>query len=380
MLDDDKLIEQIKEKLAHHEMPVSDDVWQGIEARLSTPVKWYNRHSYRIAAAVVVAIIVMSFWIFNIPYNTDVESPSDETIAEQITEIQPIENIHQAPSNNINKAAIISSQDEYTHTTIRQKAHRTEKNKMPEEKKESIAQNQISKKANSNVVNIDTPLWIYSNDAKMYDDRAMKVIADALKERVQPRNWLSLKASTMSAQTSSSAYVTRAADNEIVYRHNMPLSVKALFEKRFGRWGVGSGVAYTYMSAEYETTDGMRKGVQDLHYLGIPLYVSFELAQIQRFSFYTSLGGEIDFNISGTQYESHDSKSYPMLKNISVLDKNPQLSAQLHLGTAFELFKHFQFYIEPTLGCYFYNGSQTHSIWHDRPWSVSLSFGVRTGF
>ena len=221
---------------------------------------------------------------------------------------------------------------------------------------------------------------ILSDDTLQYDHTAYAAVMSSAGKSLLPRNWLSVKANAMRSDVSPVQYIMRAGAQEIVYRHKMPLSVTASFEKRFGRWGVGTGVAYTFMTSNYEMADNQRRGTQTLHYLGVPLYVSFHIAQVKRFSFYASAGGEVDFNIAGVQKESSESQAFHTMKEKKVRDKKPQLSVQARVGAAFELMRHLDLYIEPTLGYYFHHESPIHSVWGDRPWNVSLSLGVRTGF
>jgi hypothetical protein len=160
----------------------------------------------------------------------------------------------------------------------------------------------------------------------------------------------------------------------------MPFSMRALFEKRFGRWGVGVGLSYTYMVADYEITHNIRQGQQELHYLGIPLYASFEFARVAKFAFYTSLGGQMDINTAGIQREEPESGAYNYFDKLEFREEALQFSAQLRVGAAFEVTKHLDIFIEPVLGYYFDNNSKVHSIWNDSPLSTSIAFGVRTWF
>ncbi len=367
----DKFAADIKEKLSHHECDVPDGMWEKIEVGLPTPVILRSRRYRYYAVAAVLAAVVGVTLFFNY-LHTDM--PATEELPVVLAEVPESTPVITPIVSMIAEPVIAKAEHPIVETIPTEVSH-----PVTQPKVEPIVAEPVKPK--------EMPLAAIENMPEslpeiepLFDELAMNHIMSIASKEVMPRNYLSVKAQATRAATVPSPYATRSGDNEIVYRHNMPLSVTASFEKRFGRWGVGTGITYTYMSADYEISDNQRKGTQYLHYLGIPLYVSFQVARIKRFSFYASAGGEVDFNISGIQRESTESAAYPEIKEVSVRDEKPQFSVQAHIGAAFELLSHLDLYIEPTLGYYFPNKSTTHSIWHDRLWNVSLSLGLRTGF
>lgn len=370
---DNRLINHLRNTLSEHECDVPESVWKNIETQLPPSVRLHSPHRrYATAVAAILAVIILTALFTrqekeprpSHPLQAITAVSKQNTLLPHPRTIRPVEKKH---------LATLPAQPSAVKTNA-------ESLQIPPEAAKNGSEPAAEESPAAQVPADPAKLEIDKKDPVL-DRQPMTEITRKIVKNKIPRNWLSVKANAMSAGTATPLqYITRAAAAPMTYRHNMPLAVSASFEKRFGRWGVGSGLTYTYMSADYEMADNQRKGTQTLHYLGIPLYASFQVAQIKRFSFYASAGGEVDFNISGTQRESPDSQAYATLKKESVRDKKPQFSVQAHIGAAFELFKRLDLYVEPTLGYYIPNHSSTHSIWHDRLWNASLSLGLRKGF
>lgn len=382
---EDKIAACFKKKLSGHECDVPEMLWDKVEAELP-PVRGFKTRRYRYiclaAAAVAILIVgVSSFWlIWRAP------SPLQDTAAIAVvtekyeTEVSPEQrNVPEAGSRVSVQPGVTASR---VYAEAVQSATEISRNEVKEPAR--VVDQPVCSTTHAVSV-VDKPVKVVlpemeTDDVSQYDPQALAVIMHSAGKPALPSHWLSVKANAMRADVAPVQYVMRAGAQEIIYHHKMPLSVTASFEKRFGRWGVGTGVSYTFMTSDYEMADNERLGTQTLHYLGIPLYVSFNIAKVKRFSFYASAGGEADFNIAGRQKESIESLAYETIKEKKVCDKKPQLSVQARVGAAFELMSHLDLYIEPTLGYYFHHESSVHSIWNDRPWNVSLSLGLRTGF
>ncbi len=380
-MNDDKLDNIFRNKLLGHECDVPDSVWNNIENRLPAPLSLHSRFRIYAVAAVVAAVVMgASIFVFQVDWRDDRALPP--------TQRYPVAALEKAiPDTHPESPASFASAAEKSLLAAAPARQLVAEVVAPDDVKPVGCEQHAEAKPLAvdeeelMVAASEAPAMKIDESEPLFDELAMEAISQAIVKNRVPRNWFSVKANAMTAATTTPVqYVTRAGAARMTCRHNMPLAVTASFEKRFGRWGVGSGLTYTYQSADYEMSDNARKGSQTLHYLGIPLYVSFQVAQVKRFSFYASAGGEVDFNIAGIRHESSDSQAYPELKQESIRDKAPQFSVQAHIGAAFELFKQFDLYLEPTLGYYIPNHSTVNSIWQDRSWNVSLSLGLRKGF
>ncbi len=398
-MNEDKWIHSIKKKLSNHRMATPTTLWDKIDGQLSTSVIKIKRHHIYIAAAVATIAVILSLAIFA-PFKTI--KPESKILADKATYAS--EQLHIEPlSIDTKQQQQESNEPQQTHNNYTTQQHFT-KNLTKITSQEDIltttdektiitqAEPSLSEIPSNNHTNkpsvCQEHTWVDTNKPLktycLYNDSISNDCNDIILKKTNSHKTTSHRlifaANTTYRQASITPFSFRCGEAEILFNHKMPLNVKVLFEKQFGKWNIGTGASYTYMTANYNITYNLRNGRQELHYIGIPLYVGYEFAKINRFSFYTSLGGQIDFNTQAIHSENSNSHAYPCIENIEFRDKKPQLSAQLHVGAACEIVPHLDLYIEPTLGYYFDNGSRIHSAWHDQPWNISLSFGLRTRF
>lgn len=382
-MEEDKLARSFREKLRGHECDVPEELWTKIAAELPSGGFRVRRRRYYAAAAVLAMAVALGCVLMVLRHESKPvagEQPALAVSAPAVESRQPAPFAAAAVPDTARDEVLPLPQQPVASTVERPDAVVAE---VAGETAQPATDEQPA--PTPMLAEMDKPLVIDApdvdvDDAALFDDRAFAAVLQSAGKSVQPRNWLSVRAYATPSDVAPVPYVTRAAAAEMVYHHKMPLSVAATFEKRFGRWGVGTGVTYTYMHSDYEMEGNLRKGSQSLHYLGVPLYVSFYIAKVKRFSFYASAGGEVDFNIAGCMKESSESSVYATASTRGVRDKKPQFSVQARVGAAFELMSYVDLYVEPTLGYYFHHDTPVHSVWNDRPWNVGLSLGLRTGF
>ena len=391
-MEDKKFIKHIQEKLSHHRLAVPDELWNELSDRLPIRRAWYKRCALYAAAAAIVGLIILAGYLYNdiaCFHNHDTQLPPVCCNNTQSCSSQAhIGNTH--TERNI-LADTIQHKDSSTTSFI---AHNIENNKHIEP---TATKRNTTTPTVENVVTdtlgatIITTTHLLAPDSSLiashttneeeqyYDNQALESICKKRSDR-DASSFFSFEATTSASHTVVTPFSMRCKDAEVKFSHNMPFAVRALFEKRFGKWGVGIGLSYTYMTADYEMSYDLRQGEQQLHYVGIPLYASFEFARVGQFAFYTSLGGEIDINTAGFHQESPDSQAYEHFDRLKFRDKKLQFSTQLRLGVAYECIEHLDIFVEPVLGYYFDNNSKVHSMWQDVPLNVSVALGVRTWF
>lgn len=147
------------------------------------------------------------------------------------------------------------------------------------------------------------------------------------------------------------------------YRHSMPISFTANATWMISeRWMLSSGLRYTYLHSD--VMQGIRTYDQEIHYLGIPLKVSWTLWKSAYFSTYASAGMSFEIPL----YGHIGSES---------LNLSCQWSAGLSIGLQYDVTSHIGIYIEPELYRYFDNGSQVQTIRTERPLNFNLPVGIR---
>ena len=149
------------------------------------------------------------------------------------------------------------------------------------------------------------------------------------------------------------------------YRHSMPVSFTASIKWSFAeRWALISGVGYTYLHSEISEISGTMKYRQDIHYLGIPVKLSWTFWSSRSFSAYVSAGATFEFPLAGYRAGKR-------------LDVPCQWSAGLGIGIQYDITPHLGIYIEPEYYRYFDNGSTVKTIRTERPVSVNVPIGIR---
>jgi hypothetical protein len=149
------------------------------------------------------------------------------------------------------------------------------------------------------------------------------------------------------------------------------------------RWTLQSGLSYSLLTSKWDVLSvNSGKAKQQLHFAGIPLGISYKIAEWRRFRFYTSLGGTAEWNISGrikTQYYNN-SGTFVNMNTESVRMKEPQFSVNGRAGVNYPLFNFLNAYLEGGADYYFKNGSSIETIRSDKPFQLSLQAGIRFGF
>ena len=127
-----------------------------------------------------------------------------------------------------------------------------------------------------------------------------------------------------------------------------------------------SGISYTYLYSEFSVPfDKNVNYDQKLHYLGIPLGVTWQLWSANHFRFYVSGGMMLEKCVSGK------------MDGNSVSQKPWQWSVEAAAGAEYTFTPQFGFYLEPSLGYYFNDGSSLEHYYKEHPWTPSLEFGLR---
>ena len=110
-------------------------------------------------------------------------------------------------------------------------------------------------------------------------------------------------------------------------------------------------------------------GSQALHYIGVPIGVSYDVWSNRRFNVYATAGGEMEKLVKGTFFTDNSSEK--------VKENRPVLSLNVAAGIALKLSPMVSFYAEPGLSCHFKNGSGVESSYTDHPLGFSLNVGLR---
>lgn len=148
------------------------------------------------------------------------------------------------------------------------------------------------------------------------------------------------------------------------------------------RFSLQSGLNYTFMSSDWET-NGEYHGEtkQKLHFIGIPLSLSYKIAEWNRIQFYAAAGAMTEINVSGKlnskifvgDNEIRHEKSHIRMKEW-------MWSVNARVGASYPLLRFLSVYAEAGADYYFDNGSRIETIRSEKPFNVNLQAGFRFGF
>lgn len=161
--------------------------------------------------------------------------------------------------------------------------------------------------------------------------------------------------------------------------HDAPVTIGLAVNKKLNeRWSLESGLQYTYLKSDFITGDEYRiQETQKLHYLGIPLRVSYRWGSFRKFSFYSTAGVQVDIPLKGKLSTSHITDSIPMHIGSHSLSVPLQLSINGSAGVQYHFTPHISFYIEPTINYYIPDGSGLRTIRKEHPVTFTVPVGLR---
>lgn len=146
------------------------------------------------------------------------------------------------------------------------------------------------------------------------------------------------------------------------------------------RWSLESGMVYSMLSSDI-ATEGINYSSyseQKLHYIGIPLSVSYDIWRNRHAGVYVSGGGMVEKMVSGKVKTRANVSGRPdtyFAEHVSM--SSPQLSISGALGAEVSLFRRIGIFVEPGVNYYFDNNSSIPTFYKDKPFSFNLNLGVR---
>ena len=180
-------------------------------------------------------------------------------------------------------------------------------------------------------------------------------------------------------------YLNRGAETERKASHHAPLRTGlSVAYKLNDRWSVEGGVTYALVVSDIRegSTANYIEDKQKLHYVGIPLRLSYRLTGSKRWSLYTSGGLQLDLPVSGTL-----STQYIYGGPYAGLDTSPavettinapwQWSFGIGAGLQYEIVPHLKVYMEPSLNYYIPSSEAVETYRTEHPFDLSLPLGIR---
>lgn len=171
------------------------------------------------------------------------------------------------------------------------------------------------------------------------------------------------------------------------YSHKMPVKIGASIRYDFNKFlGIESGLTYSFLSSDLKTGEesavsSWSKGVQSMHYLGIPLNLSFNIFSSRYFNAYITAGGLMEKCVRGSlKTDEYLDGKYHGSSSTTMKQKGLQWSVNGAAGIQVSILPQLGLYMEPGVSHHFSNNSKVRTIYSDKPTDFSLSFGLRYTF
>lgn len=155
-------------------------------------------------------------------------------------------------------------------------------------------------------------------------------------------------------------------------KHHQPISVgMQVGFHLLPKLKLSTGLVYTKVSSDFISgvSDTRTVSTQDLHYIGIPLNLSYSVWEYKGLHTYVTAGGEGAVNIKNhteTDGEVKESKRDKM-----------QWSTNASVGIQYDFIPQLGVYVEPGMKYYFDNGSQIENIFKDKKLNFNIQLGLR---
>ena len=173
---------------------------------------------------------------------------------------------------------------------------------------------------------------------------------------------------------------------ETKYSHKLPVKFGVSFRYGFNeKLGIESGLTYTLLNSTFTTAagtaNGNTTGTQTLHYIGIPLNVTYNIIGSKLFNVYASAGGAMEKAVGGYfETTGHvDGKRSETNRN-SLKPKELQWSLNASAGAQVNVLNQLGLYVEPGISYRIPSGSHVRSIYTDKKLDFSIGFGIRFNF
>ena len=162
--------------------------------------------------------------------------------------------------------------------------------------------------------------------------------------------------------------------------HNKPITLGLAVNKNIGKhWSLETGLQYSYLKSYFTLGTGNYRvdKEQKLHYIGIPVKLSYQFMAYKKLSAYGSAGASIQIPLSGKTYADYvvggksgyatDWKTTPSI----------QWTVNTNIGIQYQFAPKLTLFVEPTLNWYIPNGSEVKNTWTERPFTLTVPFGIR---
>lgn len=162
--------------------------------------------------------------------------------------------------------------------------------------------------------------------------------------------------------------------------HDKPITFGLSMTKTINRkWNVETGLQYSLLKSEFilGEDDYYVQKRQKIHYLGIPLRLSYKWFGANRWTAYTSAGIILNIPLSGKTDEQYVTGTVIPYSESWHFTPPFQWTVGTGVGLQYNFTNNWGVYLEPTFSWHIPNGSTTRTIWTKHPFTITVPFGIR---
>ncbi|MDR1200223.1 MAG: PorT family protein [Tannerellaceae bacterium] len=167
-------------------------------------------------------------------------------------------------------------------------------------------------------------------------------------------------------------------------KHKTPVSFGLSVSRQLNdRFSLQTGLTYSFLTSDWETQASTynRAILQRLHFIGIPVSLTYKIADWNRFRFYASAGAQAEVNVAGRERtKSFFVDQQTSVNTLHVRMKEWQWSVNARAGVSYPLLRFVSAYAEFGAAYYFDNGSEIETIYSDKAFNISPQIGLRLNF
>ena len=162
--------------------------------------------------------------------------------------------------------------------------------------------------------------------------------------------------------------------------HDKPITFGLSMTKTINRkWNMETGLQYSQLKSEFilGEDDYYVQKRQKIHYLGIPLRLSYKWFGANRWTAYTSAGIILNIPLSGKTDEQYVTGTVVPYSDSWHFTPSFQWTVGTGVGLQYNFANNWGVYLEPTFSWHIPNGSTTRTIWTEHPFTITVPFGIR---
>jgi RNA polymerase sigma-70 factor (ECF subfamily) len=185
-----------------------------------------------------------------------------------------------------------------------------------------------------------------------------------------------------SADTLQLIQIAEQNSGKIVHKehHDKPITFGISLTKSVSdRLSLETGLQYSILKSRFTIGEGGDSAAtrQKIHYLGVPLRVSYKWVGCKRLSAYSSVGATLHVPVYSKLVGSADNDWKRIIFGNKPLNPSLQWQVGASVGVQYEFAPNTSLFVEPTVNWFIPSGGETHTIWTGQPVMFTCPFGIR---